>query len=260
MHILFLGDIVGSPGRKVVKNFLPELREIYKIDLVIANGENAAGGRGITPPVMNELFNSKVDIITTGNHIWDRKEILGVINEETRLIRPANMSLHAPGKGVALVPCGDYFIGVLNIMGRIFMPPVDCPFQVAAREIALLQKVTPNIIVDFHAEATSEKLAMGWFLKKKVSAIIGTHTHIQTADERIYMGKTAYISDAGMVGPYNSILGLDPDLVLDRFLKGLPINWQLASGECILNGIYLHINPLNGKALEIKRIVKKYNI
>lgn len=259
MHIIFLGDIVGKPGRKTVKKILPELREYYNADLVIANGENAAGGRGITPAVLSELLTLNIDVITTGNHIWDRKEIMSIINEQARLLRPANMSPHSPGKGVAIVPCGDHLIGIMNLVGRIFMSPADCPFQVAIREIDLLQKITPTIILDFHAEATSEKLAMLWFLKDKVSAIIGTHTHVQTADERI-CGKTAYISDVGMVGPYNSVLGLEPESVLEKFLKGMPSDWRLATGECILNGIYLQIDPSNGKTLQIERIVKRYNI
>lgn len=259
MNILFLGDIVGSPGREAVKKLLPELKEHFKIDLVIANGENAAGGKGLTPSVMEELFRNEIDIITSGNHIWDRKEILEVIDKEERLLRPANMSRNIPGKGSVLVKCGDYLIGILNLMGRIFMSPVDCPFQTAAREVARLQKSTSNIIVDFHAEATSEKLAMGWFLKDKVSAVIGTHTHVQTADERIYAGRTAYISDVGMVGPFNSILGLDPDLILEKFLTGLPVKWKVAEGECVLNGVYLQIDPSEGNTLHIERIAKRYN-
>ncbi len=259
MNILFLGDIVGSPGREAVKKLLPELKEKYKIDLVIANGENGAGGKGLTPSVMEELFNCGIDVITSGNHIWDRKEIFEIIDKEERLLRPANMSPNVPGKGSLLLRCGVNLVGILNLQGRIFMPPIDCPFQTAAREIALLQRNTPNIIVDFHAEATSEKLAMGWFLKDRVSAVLGTHTHVQTADERIYAGKTAYISDVGMVGPLNSILGLDPNLILEKFLTGLPVKWKLAEGECILNGVFLQLDPLKGKTLYIERIAKRFN-
>lgn len=260
MHILFLGDIIGAPGRKLVKKLLPKLKEYYKIDVVIANGENAAGGKGITPPVLKELFACQIDVITSGNHIWDRKEVFGIINEEPRLLRPANMSRQAPGKGVALISCGEHRLGIVNLIGRIFMPPAECPFQTALQEINRIKKITPNIIVDFHAEATSEKIALGWFLKDKVSAVIGTHTHVQTADERIYPEQAAYISDAGMIGPYNSILGLDPALIIKRFLTGLPVSWKLAAGACILNGVYLHINPANGKALQIKRIAEHDNI
>lgn len=257
MNILFLGDIVGCPGRKIVKNLLPQLIEFYEIDLVIANGENAAGGKGITLPILKELFKDGIDVVTTGNHVWERREILKFINEEKRLLRPANMSASAPGKGSTVIQCGNHFVGILNLIGRIFMSPAECPFLVAAKEVALLQKVTPNIIVDFHAEATSEKIAMGWFLKGKVSAVLGTHTHVQTADEKIYDEGTAYISDAGMVGPYNSVLGLDPDLVLDRFLTGLPTKWRLADGEGLLNGIYLQIDSQSGKALRIERIAQR---
>lgn len=260
MNILFLGDIVGRPGRKVVDVLLPQLIESYEINLVIANGENTAGGKGITKPILKELFENNIAVVTTGNHVWERKEILQFIDEEIRLLRPANMSVRAPGRGATVVQCGAHSVGVLNLIGRIFMPPAECPFQTAAKEVALLQKITPNIIVDFHAEATSEKIAMGWFLKGKVSAVIGTHTHVQTADERIYDEGTAYLSDAGMVGPYNSVLGLDPDLIVERFLTGLPTPWRLAGGEGLLNGVYLQVDPQSGRALKIEKIAQRCEI
>ncbi|NMB35383.1 MAG: TIGR00282 family metallophosphoesterase, partial [Firmicutes bacterium] len=239
MNILFLGDIVGRPGRNTVAALLPGLIKRYNADLIIANGENAAGGKGITPPILKELYENSIDVVTTGNHVWGRREIIKVIDKEERLLRPANMAAGAPGKGTTIVQCGDHSVGVLNLIGRVFMPPADCPFQTAAQKIPLLQKVTPNIIVDFHAEATSEKIAMGRFLKGRVSAVFGTHTHVQTADEKIYDEGTAYITDAGMTGPYHSVIGLDPELVLDGFLTGLPTRWRLAAGEGLLNGIYL---------------------
>ncbi len=260
LRILFVGDIVGSPGRRTVKQLLPGLRDNYEIDLVIANCENAAGGMGVTPEVVKELFGYHVDVLTSGNHVWDKKEVLQVIGGESRLLRPANMSPSAPGRGVGFYPVGDCVVAVLNVMGRVFMSPSECPFERADREIKLMQKITPIIVVDFHAEATSEKLAMGFFLKDRVSAVIGTHTHVQTADERIYPGKAAYISDVGMVGPYNSVLGLDPGAVLDRFLSGIPVKWKVAGGECIFNAVYLEINRQDGQALEIKRIFNKLNI
>ena len=260
MNILFLGDIVGRPGRDTIAALLPGLIEHYDSDLVIANGENAAGGKGITPPILKELYRYSIDVVTTGNHVWGRREIIKVIDKEERLLRPANMAAQAPGKGTTVIRCGDYSVGVLNLIGRVFMPPAECPFQMAAEKVPLLQKETPNIIVDFHAEATSEMIAMGRFLKGEVSAVFGTHTHVQTADEKIYDEGTAYITDVGMTGPYHSVIGLDPTLVLDGFLTGLPAKWRLASGEGLLNGIFLQIDPQSGKALKIERIAKRWDI
>ncbi len=255
MQILFLGDIFGKPGRQLVKKMLPGLKERFNIDLTIANGENAAGGLGLTPSVMQELFETGIDILTSGNHIWDKKDILGAIDGEKRLLRPANFAPSIPGKGAEIFQVGSFQVGVLNLAGRLFMPAQsDCPFNTAKREVEILLKTTPLLIVDFHAEATSEKLAMGWLLRDKASAVIGTHTHVQTADERIYPEKAAYISDAGMVGPYTSILGLDPDEILRKFMTGLPMKWKLAEGECMLNGVVINLDPDSGKALEIRRI------
>lgn len=260
MRILFMGDIVGKPGRKTVKQALLPLIQENNIDLVIANGENAAGGKGITPEVMEELFSLKIDILTSGNHIYDNKEVLKVIDSEKRLVRPANFPAEAPGKGATIVKAGEHLVGIINLAGRVFMPPVDCPFQQAEQEVALLERITPIIIVDFHAEATSEKLAMGWLLKDRVSAVIGTHTHVQTADDRIIPPRAAYISDVGMVGPYNSVLGLNPDMVLQQFLQGLPLKTELARGECVMNAVLLNISPADGKAIEIQRIFNKIYI
>lgn len=260
MRILFMGDIVGKPGRKTVKQALLPLIQENNIDLVIANGENAAGGKGITPEVMEELFSLKIDILTSGNHIYDNKEVLKVIDSEKRLVRPANFPAEAPGKGATIVKAGEHLVGIINLAGRVFMPPVDCPFQQAEQEVALLERITPIIIVDFHAEATSEKLAMGWLLKDRVSAVIGTHTHVQTADDRIIPPRAAYISDVGMVGPYNSVLGLNPDMVLQQFLQGLPLKTELARGECVMSAVLLNISPADGKAIEIQRIFNKIYI
>ena len=255
LKILFLGDIVGRPGRKAVQKLLPGMKEEQKIDMVIANGENIAGGFGITPPLMYELFNAGIDVLTSGNHIWNKKEIFQVISAEERLIRPANFPSGIPGRGMGIYKTGNFQVAVINLLGRVFVPlPCDCPFTVALREVENALKITPNIIVDFHAEATSEKLAMGWLLKNKVSAVIGTHTHVQTADERIYPQKAAYITDAGMVGPYYSVLGLDPEKALQKLIYGLPASPDLAPGKVIFNGVLLKLDPYSGKALEFSRV------
>ncbi len=255
LKILFLGDIVGKPGRRTVQRLLPKMKEDLEIDMVIANGENIAGGFGITPSLMYELFDAGIDVFTTGNHVWDKKEILDVISTEERLLRPANFPPGSPGRGAGCFEVGKYKVSVINLMGRVFINyPCDCPFQVAKREVEAALRQTPLIIVDFHAEATSEKLALGWMLRKKVSAVIGTHTHVQTADERIYPGKAAYISDAGMVGPYHSVLGLEPEGILKRFMHGQPVSLEMASGETVFNAVFLEADPESGKALEFSRI------
>lgn len=257
MHILFLGDIFGKPGRQFVKKMLPSLVRRFNIDFTIANGENAAGGLGLTPATVQELFDMGIDVLTSGNHIWDKKIMLEVIDTEKRVLRPANFSSSNPGRGAGIFRAGNLQIGVLNLAGRLFMPPVgDCPFTVAQKEIETLLHATPLVIVDFHAEATSEKLAMGWLLRDKASAVIGTHTHVQTADERIYPEKAAYITDAGMVGPYTSILGLDPDEALGKLMTGLPMKWKIAEGTCMLGGVALTLDESSGKALEIQRILE----
>jgi len=255
LNVLFLGDIFGRPGRKLVGKRLPGLKEQYKIDLTIANGENAAGGMGLNAAVMQELFASGIDLLTSGNHIWDKKEMVEVIRGESRLLRPANFPPGAPGKGAGIFEMRGRTVGLLNLAGRLFMPPsCDCPFLTAEREIEILLEKTPIVIVDFHAEATSEKLALGWLLRDKASAVIGTHTHVQTADERLLPGKAAYISDAGMVGPYDSILGLDPTEILWKFKTGLPMKWKIASGACMLCGVVVTVDEKTGQALEIKRL------
>ena len=255
VNILFLGDIVGKPGREAVQKLLPGMKDDLAIDMVIANGENVAGGFGITPPLMYELFDSGIDVLTTGNHVWDKKDILGVVSSEERLLRPANFPPGSPGRGVGFFKVGGCLVAVINVIGRVFISSTcDCPFQVADLEIKRALEKTPHIIVDFHAEATSEKLAMGWLLKDKASAVIGTHTHVQTADERIFPEKAAYISDAGMVGPYNSVLGLEPEGVLKRFMHGLPVGLELASGDVVFNGVFLKVDPESGKALKFNRI------
>ncbi len=256
--ILFIGDIVGKPGRETLKQILPGIIARKEPDLIIANGENAAGGVGITENVFEELIGAGVDVVTGGNHSWDRKEALEFINLEPFLLRPANYpEKTTPGKGSVIIQRGNIKIAVLNLLGRVFMRPLDCPFACAEREIAKLKREAALVIVDFHAEATSEKQAMGWHLAGKASALIGTHTHVQTADEKILSGYTAYISDAGMTGQYNSILGVDPDGPLHRFTTQLPCELKISGGKKLFNAVMLEIDENSGRATLIERINKK---
>lgn len=254
MRILMIGDIIGQPGRRAVRRLVPELRREFGIDLVIANGENAAGGFGITLDTAEELLESGVDVLTSGNHIWDQKEIIPHLDEGLPLIRPANYP-EAPGRGY-LVQDG---VMVLNLMGRVFMPTLDCPFRTAnlALEEAETRGTPRVVIVDFHAEATSEKQSMGWYLDGKVSAVLGTHTHVGTVDARILPKGTAYLTDVGMTGPVNSVIGSDTNAVLDRFLTGLPHRFSVAGGPVILNSALLEVDPETGKALSIQRIDRR---
>ena len=246
---------MGRPGRECLEIALPEIVRKQPVDLVIANGENAAGGFGITAAVFQELRAAGVDLVTGGNHIWDNKEVYTFIDRETRLLRPANYPAGTtPGRGATVVSVKDQPVGVLNLSGRIFMSPVDCPFRRAEEEVKYLKSRTNIILVDFHAEATSEKQALGWFLDGKVSALIGTHTHVQTADERILPRGTAYISDAGLTGLHNSVLGVDPEPALFKMLTGLPKRFTISRGEMQFNGVVLEIDRITGKARSIKRI------
>ncbi|MFQ6082493.1 MAG: TIGR00282 family metallophosphoesterase [Candidatus Aminicenantia bacterium] len=256
VRILFLGDIVGRSGRKALKRFLPEIEKQYSIDFIIANGENAAGGIGLTEKVGKELL-EEIDILTSGNHIWDKKEALAFLDKNSRILRPANFPPGNPGKGGVITPDRKgRKIAVLNLQGRIFMEPIDCPFQVAVKEIEKLKRMTSIIIVDFHAEATSEKQALGWYLDGKVSALIGTHTHVLTADERILPGGTAYITDVGMIGGINSVIGIKKEQAIKRFLTAIPQRFEVGKGRKILSGTYLEIDSSSGKAISIKRIMK----
>ncbi len=259
MNILFIADIVGKPGRRAVADLVPQLIADYHLQLCIANGENAAGGFGLTEEVVNELCKSGVDVITTGNHIWDKKEILPVLDQEPRLLRPANYPPHVPGRGCAVFQSTEGVpLGVLNLQGRVFMTATDCPFRAADRELATLQQLSQAIIVDMHAEATSEKMAMGWYLDGRVSAVIGTHTHIQTADEHILPGGTAYITDAGMTGPHDSVIGIKKKAVIDRFLTQLPTRFETAKDDVMLCGLVIEIDQETGKAQAIRRISLKW--
>jgi 2',3'-cyclic-nucleotide 2'-phosphodiesterase len=260
MKVLFIGDIVGEPGRKALRNGLPPLIDKLKIDFVIANAENAAGGFGITRPVCEEIFSVGVNILTSGNHIWDKKEAMQYIMEEKRLLRPANYPDEAPGYGsiIAETPAGEK-IAVLNLAGRVFMNQLDCPFKTAKAALLKLKEETRVIIVDFHAEATSEKAAFGWFLDGEVSAVIGTHTHVQTADEKILPEGTAFITDVGMTGPINSIIGVKKELVISKFLTQVPVRFETAKGLSMLSCVVLEIDAKTGRAASIERLQLKFN-
>ena len=254
LRILMIGDIVGRPGRTIIREKLLHIKNKYEADFVIANGENAAGGNGITEKIAQELFISGIDFLTMGNHIWDNKDVFNFIETENRMIRPANYPSTAPGKGYQIVQTGKGLIGILNISGRTFMPPLDCPFRTADEIIQKISRVTNIIIVDFHAEATSEKIAMGWYLDGKVTLVAGTHTHVQTADEKILPNGTAYITDIGMTGPVDSVLGINKESVINKFITQLPVRFEVAKGPAELNGILVEVNELTGKAIAISRI------
>lgn len=251
MRILMIGDVIGQPGRRAISRLVPELRTELGLDMVIANGENAAGGFGITLETAEELLESGVDVLTSGNHIWDQKEIVPHLDEGLPLLRPANYP-DAPGNGY-LVQDG---VMVLNLMGRVFMPTLDCPFRTANALLseAVAEHSPQVIIVDFHAEATSEKQGMGWYLDGKVSAVLGTHTHVGTVDTRILPKGTAYLTDVGMTGPVNSVIGSDTNAVLDRFLTGLPQRLAVARGPVMLNAALVEVDTDTGQALSIQRI------
>ncbi len=255
VKILFIADIVGKPGRQAVSWELHRLVDRHRIDCVIANGENAAGGFGITEETARELYACGVNLITSGNHIWDKKDLMDYLGRDEKIIRPANYPEGAPGRGSAVIrtPAGVP-VAVLNLEGRVFMNNLDCPFRVAEREINRLKAITPIVVVDFHAEATSEKLALGWYLDEKASAVLGTHTHVQTADERIFPGGTAYITDAGMTGSFESVIGIRKELAIEKFLSQLPVRFEVAKKDIRLNGVVIEIDENDGKALAIERL------
>lgn len=255
MRILFIGDIVGSPGRDIVQARLAELVREHSADLVIANGENAASGFGITPRLAEGLFNAGIEVITGGNHSWDRREILEYIPSEPRLLRPANFPEGAPGRGIYLGTSRNGTpYAVINLMGRVFMNPLDCPFRTADRLLAAIPPETKVIFVDIHAEATSEKQAMGWYLDGRVSAVVGTHTHVATADEHVLPNGTAFITDAGMTGPHESVIGMDRAAMTKRFLDGLPARFEVALGDVQLNGVLIDVDDATGRARKISRL------
>jgi len=246
---------VGKPGRRAVHELLPELISGYQIDFVIANGENAAAGFGITREIVEELFECRIDVLTTGNHVWDKKEILDFIGDYESLIRPANYPGSVPGRGSVVMPSvKGYHVGVINLMGRVFMHPLECPFRTAEQEIEKIRKRTKIILVDIHAEATSEKIAMGWFLDGKVTAVVGTHTHVQTADDRVLPEGTAYITDVGMTGPFDSVIGTRKEIVLERFLTQIPNKFDVAKNDVRLQAVLIDVDEKTGRALSIERL------
>jgi 2',3'-cyclic-nucleotide 2'-phosphodiesterase len=255
MRILFIGDIVGSPGRKIVHDRLADILSLRQIDLCIANGENAASGFGITPRLAEELFAGGIEVLTGGNHIWDRKEILDFFPHEPRLLRPANFPNGSPGKGLYVARTkADIPYAVLNLQGRTFMVPLDDPFRTAASELAKIPADVKVIVVDMHAEATSEKQAMGWYLDGKVSAVVGTHTHVTTADNRILPGGTAYITDVGMTGPHDSVIGMEKAGIMQRFLDAMPAKFAVAEGDVQMNTVLLDVDESSGRARSIDRL------
>lgn len=254
LRVLFIGDIVGRPGRKAIRSGLREMIGGTEADLVVANGENAAGGFGITREVTQELLNAGVDVITMGNHTWDNRDIYNVLENEPRVIRPANYPKGTPGEAFYLAETEKgVLVGVTNLLGQVFMEPTRCPFETADEVIQSLKKRTDIILVDIHAEATSEKIALGWYLDGRVTAVIGTHTHIATADERILPKGTGYITDVGMTGPLNSVLGIDSEIVITKFRTKRPIRFEVAEGPVMLNSVLLDIDEF-GKTTAIRRI------
>jgi metallophosphoesterase (TIGR00282 family) len=253
LGFLFIGDIIGHPGRRALRKCLPRLREKYSPDFIVANAENSAGGVGITEEIGTELL-GLVDVLTSGNHVWDKKEALPYLDREPRLLRPANYPPLNPGKGSYILesPRG-WKAGVLNLQGRVFMEPLDCPFRVADGEVAKLRAATPVIVVDFHAEATSEKQALGWHLDGKVSAVIGTHTHVPTADERVLPRGTAYITDVGMVGGYRSVIGIRPEQAVARFLTARPQRFEPEKEGFVFSSVYVEVDAATGRALSVRR-------
>ncbi|MGA8222825.1 MAG: TIGR00282 family metallophosphoesterase [Candidatus Acidiferrales bacterium] len=255
MKILFIGDIVGSPGRKIVHDRLRDILEQRKIDLCIANGENSASGFGITPRLAEELFASGVEVLTGGNHIWDRKEILDFFPHEPRLLRPANFPNGSPGKGLYVGRTkAEAPYAVINLQGRTFMAPLDDPFRAAVTELAKIPPDVKVIVVDMHAEATSEKQAMGWYLDGKVSAVLGTHTHVATADNHVLPAGTAYITDVGMTGPHDSVIGMEKAGIMQRFLDAMPAKFGVAEGDVQMNTVLLDVDDVSGHARSIERL------
>lgn len=259
MKVLFIGDIVGKVGRTSLKALLPNLVDRYKIDMVIANGENAAAGFGITDTTADEIFSCGVHIITTGNHVWDKKETAGYLSKEHRVLRPLNYPPGVPGSGSVIHTTKDGIkVAVLNLSGRVFMSLFDCPFRTGESEIQKLREKTKIIIVDFHAEATSEKIAFSHYVDGTVTAVLGTHTHVQTADEKILPKGTAYITDVGMTGPADSVIGITKEQIIERFLLQMPMKFETAKGDAVLSAVVLDIDTDTGKAKTIQRLLLTY--
>ncbi|HXH82359.1 MAG TPA: TIGR00282 family metallophosphoesterase [Candidatus Tectomicrobia bacterium] len=254
MNVLMVGDVFGEPGRAAVAKLLPRLRQEHAIDLCVVNVENAAAGFGVTPPMCRQFLEQGADVLTSGNHIWDRKEIVEYITRENLLLRPANFPAGTPGVGHVTVKAGPHRVAVLNLMGRVFMNPIDCPFRKADELLPELKREAKVVLVDMHCEATSESQAMGWYLDGRVSAVVGTHRHVQTADERVLPGGTAYITDLGMTGPTDGVIGVDRDTILQRFLSQMPVRFEPAKGPAALHGAVIVVDPDTGRASEIRRL------
>jgi 2',3'-cyclic-nucleotide 2'-phosphodiesterase len=256
MYILFIGDVVGSPGRDMVKEYVPKLKEKYRPHITIINGENAAGGKGITNEIYRQFLEFGAQAVTLGNHTWDNREIFEFIDQAKYLVRPANFPEETPGKGIVYLKMNELEVAVISLQGRTFMTAIDCPFKKADALIEQAKKRTSIIFVDFHAEATSEKQAMGWYLDGRVSAVIGTHTHVQTSDNRVLPNGTAYLTDVGMTGPYDGILGVEKDLVIKRFITSLPVRFEVPkTGRALLSAALIQIDPKTGLAKKIERIL-----
>jgi metallophosphoesterase (TIGR00282 family) len=255
MKILFLGDIVGRPGRRALERWLPGLRTEYGADVVIANAENAAGGLGVTPEILQELRACGVEGFTLGNHTWRKRSIVSVLDNSTDIVRPANYPAGVPGFGNTIITTLDgRKLGLLNLIGRVFMEPFECPFARALKDLAELREQTPVILLDMHGEATSEKIAMGWHVDGLCSAVVGTHTHVQTADERILPEGTAYITDVGMCGPRDSVIGVERQLIIEKFLTGMPREFKVARGPIMLSGVVIDVDDSSGRARSIQRV------
>jgi metallophosphoesterase (TIGR00282 family) len=257
LRILFIGDVVGRVGRTTVRELLPGIRERRRVDLVVANAENAAGGIGLTEKTGRELLRAGVDVLTSGNHIWDKREGGELTESWGELLRPANYPPGTPGRGGGVFTADDGTgVGVINLQGRVFMQEIDCPFREASRLVEELRATTPVILVDLHAEATSEKAALAWHLAGRVSAVVGTHTHVQTADERILDHHTAFITDVGMTGPWDSVIGIRKELSIARFVTQLPQRFEAAPGPGVLSGVVIDVDPKTGAATAIKRVLE----
>ncbi|MDD5217651.1 MAG: TIGR00282 family metallophosphoesterase [Candidatus Omnitrophica bacterium] len=257
-RVLVIGDVVGKPGRKACEFYIRRLKSMEKIDFVIANVENVAGGSGITESSARELFQYGVDVMTSGDHIFKKKEVITILKDNHKILRPANYPAGVPGcGGIVVESMSGIKVGVLNLMGRVFLKPVDCPFEAARRELEGMRKETPVIFVDIHAEATSEKIALGWFLDGRVSAVFGTHTHVQTADEQILPHGTGYITDLGMCGPYRSVIGREVDPVIEHFLTQMPVHMDVATGDVRLAGAIFDIDPETGKTVQVRRVMER---
>jgi metallophosphoesterase (TIGR00282 family) len=254
MNILMIGDVFGDPGRAAVARLVPRLRQEHAIDFCVINVENAAGGSGVTPAMARQFLEQGADVMTSGNHIWNRREIVEYITRENLLLRPANFPTGTPGVGAVTVKAGPHRVAVLNLMGRVFMSPIDCPFRKADELLPELRRETPIVLVDMHAEATSETVAMGWHLDGRVSAVVGTHRHVQTADERVLPGGTAYLTDLGMTGPTDGVIGVDREIILQRFLTQMPVRFEPARGPAALHGAVIVVDPDSGRASDIRRL------